>query len=51
VTEDGRHWVSRTVTLGLSTNGLVQVVSGLEAGEKVATTGAVFLSNMLFKNK
>ena len=51
VTEDGRHWVSRTVTLGLKTNGLVQVTSGLEEGEKIATTGAIFLSNMLFKNK
>ena len=51
VTEDGRHWVSRSVTLGLRSNGLVQVISGLEEGEKVATTGAVFLSNMLFKNK
>ena len=51
LTEDGRHWVSRSVTLGLRSNGLVQVISGLEEGEKVATTGAVFLSNMLFKNK
>ena len=51
VTEDGRHWVSRAVTLGLRTNGLVQVTSGLEEGEKIATTGAIFLSNMLFKNK
>ena len=51
VTEDGRHWVSRTVTLGLKSNGLVQVTSGLEEGEKIATTGAIFLSNMLFKNK
>lgn len=51
VTEDGRHWVSRAVTLGLKTNGLVQITSGLEEGEKIATTGAIFLSNMLFKNK
>jgi cobalt-zinc-cadmium efflux system membrane fusion protein len=51
VTEDGRHWVSRTVTLGLKTNGLVQVTNGLEEGEKIATTGAIFLSSMLFKNK
>jgi len=51
VTEDGRHWVSRAVTLGLKTNGLVQVTSGLEEGEKIATTGAIFLSNMLFKNR
>jgi cobalt-zinc-cadmium efflux system membrane fusion protein len=51
VTENERHWVKRTVTLGLRTNGLVQVVSGLKEGEKIATTGAIFLSNMLVIDK
>jgi cobalt-zinc-cadmium efflux system membrane fusion protein len=51
VTENERHWDKRSVTLGLRTNGLVQVISGLKEGEKIATTGAIFLSNMLVIDK
>jgi len=47
VTEDGRRMFKRTVTLGLKSNGLVQITNGLKEGERVATTGAIFLSNML----
>jgi cobalt-zinc-cadmium efflux system membrane fusion protein len=47
VTTDRRHFVRRTVTLGLQKEGYDQIVEGLRPGELIATTGAVFLSNML----
>jgi cobalt-zinc-cadmium efflux system membrane fusion protein len=47
VTTDRRHFVKRTVKIGLQQNGWDQVLEGLEPGETVVTDGAVFLSNVL----
>lgn len=47
VTRDGRRFFRRPVKLGLEQEGLVQVLSGLSDGEKVAGDGALFLSNAL----
>ncbi|MBV8684591.1 MAG: efflux RND transporter periplasmic adaptor subunit [Caulobacteraceae bacterium] len=46
VTRDDRHFQRRTVTLGAQQNGYDQVVSGLQNGEQVVTSGAIYLSNM-----
>ena len=45
VTSDGRRFDRRTVTIGMEQDGWRQILSGLGAGEKVASTGAIFLSN------
>jgi cobalt-zinc-cadmium efflux system membrane fusion protein len=47
VTGDSRHFVKRTVKIGLQQDGWDQVLEGLEPGETVVTDGAVFLSNVL----
>ncbi len=47
VTADDRHFIRRDIKVGLSQDKLVQVRSGLAAGEKVAGDGAIFLSNAL----
>lgn len=47
VTNDRRHFVKRTVRIGLQQEGWDQVLEGLEPGETVVTDGAVFLSNVL----
>jgi membrane fusion protein, heavy metal efflux system len=47
VTKDSRHFIKRTVRTGIRQDGWVQILDGLEAGETVATDGAVFLSNKL----
>lgn len=47
VTRDSRHFVKRTVHTGIRQDGWVQILDGLQAGETVATDGAVFLSNKL----
>ena len=47
VTSDRRHFVKRTVRIGLQQDGWDQVLDGLEPGETVVTDGAVFLSNLL----
>jgi membrane fusion protein, heavy metal efflux system len=47
VTNDGRHFVKRTVTTGIRQDNWVQIVDGLHEGETVVTDGAVFLSNKL----
>jgi membrane fusion protein, heavy metal efflux system len=47
VTTDRRHFVRRTVTVGLRHEGYDQILTGLKAGELVATEGALFLSNAL----
>ncbi|MCC8959027.1 efflux RND transporter periplasmic adaptor subunit [Bradyrhizobium sp. Pear77] len=45
VTTDGRKFDRRTVTIGMEQDGWRQILNGLAAGEKVASTGAIFLSN------
>jgi cobalt-zinc-cadmium efflux system membrane fusion protein len=47
VTRDARHFERRTVKVGQSVEGLDEIVSGLNAGERVAGDGALFLSNAL----
>jgi membrane fusion protein, heavy metal efflux system len=47
ITGDRRHFVKRTVKIGLQQDGWDQVLEGLEPGETVVTDGAVFLSNVL----
>ena len=47
VTADRRRFTRRTVRIGLTRDGFDQVLEGLEAGELVATEGALFLSNAL----
>jgi membrane fusion protein, heavy metal efflux system len=47
VTSDRRHFMKRTVKIGLQQDGSDQVLEGLEPGETVVTDGAVFLSNVL----
>jgi len=47
VTTDRRRFFKRTVRLGLTRDGYHQIVDGLQSGELVATTGALFLSNAL----
>jgi membrane fusion protein, heavy metal efflux system len=47
ITSDHRHFVKRTVKIGLQQDGWDQVLEGLQPGETVVTDGAVFLSNLL----
>ena len=47
VTKDSRHFVKRTVRTGIRRSGWVQILDGLQSGERVVTDGAVFLSNKL----
>ena len=47
ITGDRRHFVKRTVKIGLQQDGWDQVLEGLEPGETVVTDGAVVLSNVL----
>jgi cobalt-zinc-cadmium efflux system membrane fusion protein len=47
VTTDRRRFIRRTVRIGLQQDGWSQILEGLQAGEIVATDGAVFLSNKL----
>lgn len=46
VTQDGSHFKRRNVTTGLVKNGMVQVLTGLVPGEKIAQDKALFLSNL-----
>ena len=46
VTQDGSRFKRREVKVGLFQNGKVQVISGLNAGEKIARDKALFLSNL-----
>lgn len=45
VTTDQRRFVRRTVKVGLEQDGWIQILAGLNLGEQVASTGAIFLSN------
>jgi membrane fusion protein, heavy metal efflux system len=47
VTADRRRFTRRTVKIGEQVNGYRQILQGVQAGELVATDGAIFLSNML----
>ena len=47
VTRDRRHFVQRTVKIGLQQDGFDQVLEGLQPGETVVMDGAVFLSNVI----
>jgi cobalt-zinc-cadmium efflux system membrane fusion protein len=47
VTADRRRFTKRTVKTGLQRDGYVQILEGVQAGELVATEGALFLSNAL----
>lgn len=45
VTADDKRFTRRAVQIGLEQNGWRQVLDGLKPGERVASTGAIFLSN------
>jgi membrane fusion protein, heavy metal efflux system len=47
VTADRRRFTRRTVEIGQQRDGYRQILKGVQAGELVATDGAMFLSNML----
>jgi len=47
VTADRRRFTMRPVKIGLLRDGYYQILEGLQAGELVATQGALFLSNAL----
>ncbi len=47
VTADRRRFTQRTVKIGEQADGYRQILQGVQAGELVATDGAIFLSNML----
>jgi membrane fusion protein, heavy metal efflux system len=47
VTADRRRFTKRTVKTGLVHDGYNQILEGVQAGELVATEGAIFLSNAL----
>lgn len=47
VATDQQRLVKRTVTVGLQQEGFTQILEGLQPGERVATEGALFLSNAL----
>jgi membrane fusion protein, heavy metal efflux system len=47
VTSDRRRFTQRTVKIGIQRYGYRQILDGVQAGELVATDGAIFLSNML----
>jgi cobalt-zinc-cadmium efflux system membrane fusion protein len=45
VTKDLRHFLKRTVKVGLQRDDYDQVLEGLQPGELIATDSALFLSN------
>lgn len=45
VTTDQRRFERRKVKSGIEQDGWVQILAGLDLGEQVASTGAIFLSN------
>jgi cobalt-zinc-cadmium efflux system membrane fusion protein len=47
VTTDQRRFTQREVKIGMQSGGFRQILEGVQAGELVATEGAVFLSNMV----
>jgi membrane fusion protein, heavy metal efflux system len=47
VTADRRRFTKRTVRIGLQRDGYIQILEGVQAGELVASEGALFLSTAL----
>lgn len=47
VYQGDRRFVQRTVTAGSRQDGDVQILSGLKPGERVVTSGGIYLDNML----
>jgi cobalt-zinc-cadmium efflux system membrane fusion protein len=47
VTADGLKFVKRIVEIGLRQDGYAQILKGLKPGERIATQGALLLSNIL----
>jgi membrane fusion protein, heavy metal efflux system len=47
VTADRRRFTKRTIKTGLQREGYMQILEGVQAGELVASEGALFLSNAL----
>jgi cobalt-zinc-cadmium efflux system membrane fusion protein len=47
VTADRRRFMQRVVKIGKARDGYWQILNGVQAGELVATEGALFLSNAL----
>jgi cobalt-zinc-cadmium efflux system membrane fusion protein len=47
VTADRRRFTRRTVRIGLQRDGYTQILEGVQAGDLVATEGALFLSNAI----
>jgi cobalt-zinc-cadmium efflux system membrane fusion protein len=45
VTSDERLFTRRTVNIGQQQNGLDEIRNGLKSGERIAATGALFISN------
>jgi len=46
-TDNDRHFVRRTVTVGLRQAGFDEILEGVRPGERIVTEGAIFLSNKL----
>jgi cobalt-zinc-cadmium efflux system membrane fusion protein len=46
-TNNGQRMNKRTVKLGIRNNTMVQIADGLQEGEIIASTNAIFLSNLL----
>ena len=47
ITADRRHFTRRVIRIGEERGGYRQILDGVQAGELVATEGAIFLSNEL----
>jgi cobalt-zinc-cadmium efflux system membrane fusion protein len=48
VTTDRRHFLRRSVKIGLQQDGFDQILEGLAPGELAVTDGAILLSNLLY---
>lgn len=46
-TQDGRRFMRRPIVIGPEQDGLYPVLNGLNPGERIATDGALFISNAL----
>ena len=46
-TTDYRHFLQRVVTTGMRAGGNVQIVKGINPGDRVVSDGAIYLDNML----